>query len=154
MNSIFNLKNGFALVAVALLLLAGCTFYDNYDINLMPNATANNGDDDGNSSSSKKSGSDTLVIIVGQSSDSKSSSSGVPTWTCGDSVMVRGGVEYETVEIGGVCITKKNLNYKPTGTFMPLQITVLPDHSISLTLSENASASFSEITPCFASICE
>ena len=113
MNSIFNFKNGISFVAVALMLLAGCTFYDNYDIDLMPNATANN-DDDAKSSSSKEK--DTLYVInVGGSSDSKSSSSGVPTWTCGDSVMVRGGVEYETVEIGGVCITKKNLNYKPTG---------------------------------------
>ena len=104
-----------SIVAVALLLFAGCTFYDNYDITLMP-ATANNGDDDGKSSSSSK-GSDTIkVIIVNPSSDSKSSSSmGVPTWTCGDSVMVRGDEEYETVEIGGVCVTKRNLNYKPTG---------------------------------------
>lgn len=40
---------------------------------------------------------------------------------------------------------EEEVDYKPTGSFMPLQITVLPDHSISLTLSENASASFSEI---------
>ena len=104
-----------SIVAVALLLFAGCTFYDNYDITLMP-ATANNDDDDGKSSSSSKGGDTITVIVVNPSSDSKSSSSmGVPTWTCGDSVMVRGGVEYETVEIGGVCITKKNLNYKPSG---------------------------------------
>jgi adapter protein MecA 1/2 len=40
---------------------------------------------------------------------------------------------------------EEEVDYKPTGSFMPLQITVLPDHSISLTLSENASASFGEI---------
>ena len=40
---------------------------------------------------------------------------------------------------------EEEVDYKPTGAFMPMQITVLPDHSISLTLSENASASFSEI---------
>ena len=40
---------------------------------------------------------------------------------------------------------EEEVDYKPTGSFMPLQITVLPDHSVSLTLSENASASFSEI---------
>jgi adapter protein MecA 1/2 len=40
---------------------------------------------------------------------------------------------------------EEEVDYKPTGTFMPMQITVLPDHSISLTLSENASASFGEI---------
>ncbi|WP_026654794.1 MULTISPECIES: adaptor protein MecA [Butyrivibrio] len=40
---------------------------------------------------------------------------------------------------------QEEVDYKPTGSFMPLQITVLPDHSISLTLSENASASFGEI---------
>ena len=37
------------------------------------------------------------------------------------------------------------VDYKPTGSFTPMQITVLPDHTISLTLSENASESFGEI---------
>ena len=40
---------------------------------------------------------------------------------------------------------EEEVDYKPTGAFMPMQITVLPDHSISLTLSENSSASFGEI---------
>ncbi len=40
---------------------------------------------------------------------------------------------------------EEEVDYKPTGAFMPLQITVLPDHSISLTLTENASASFGKI---------
>ena len=40
---------------------------------------------------------------------------------------------------------EEEVDYKPTGSFMPMQITVLPDHSISLTLSENASSSFGEI---------
>ena len=40
---------------------------------------------------------------------------------------------------------EEEVDYKPTGSFTPLQITVLPDHSISLTLTENASASFGEI---------
>ncbi|MCR5156606.1 MAG: adaptor protein MecA [Butyrivibrio sp.] len=40
---------------------------------------------------------------------------------------------------------EEEVDYKPTGAFMPMQITVLPDHSISLTLSENASTSFGEI---------
>ena len=40
---------------------------------------------------------------------------------------------------------EEEVDYKPTGSFMPMQITVLPDHSISLTLSENASASFGEL---------
>ena len=40
---------------------------------------------------------------------------------------------------------EEEVDYKPTGSFMPMQLTVLPDHSISLTLSENASASFGEI---------
>ena len=40
---------------------------------------------------------------------------------------------------------EEEVDYKPTGSFMPMQITVLPDHSISLTLSENASASIGEI---------
>lgn len=40
---------------------------------------------------------------------------------------------------------QEEVDYKPTGSFMPMQITVLPDHSISLTLSESASASIGEI---------
>ena len=40
---------------------------------------------------------------------------------------------------------EEEVDYKPTGSFMPMQITVLPDHSISLTLSENVTASFGEI---------
>ena len=40
---------------------------------------------------------------------------------------------------------QEEVDYKPTGTFMPMQITVLQDHSISLMLSENAQASFSEL---------
>ena len=31
----------------------------------------------------------------------------------------------------------EEVDYKPQGAFTPMQITVLPDHSISLTLSEN-----------------
>ena len=31
---------------------------------------------------------------------------------------------------------EEEVDYKPTGSFMPLQITVLPDHSISLTLTD------------------
>ena len=37
------------------------------------------------------------------------------------------------------------VDYKPTGSFTPMQITVLPDHTVSLTLSENASESFGEL---------
>lgn len=110
MKSIFNFKNVISFVAIALMLLAGCTFYDNYDITLMP-ATANN-DDDAKSSSSK--GKDTLVVIIGGSSSSsvmeRYSSS---AWPCGDSTLNRGDVEYETVDINGLCITKKNLSYVP-----------------------------------------
>ncbi|MBR1669993.1 MAG: adaptor protein MecA [Butyrivibrio sp.] len=40
---------------------------------------------------------------------------------------------------------EEEVDYRPTGTFLPMQINVLPDHSISLTLSENATASFGEI---------
>ena len=40
---------------------------------------------------------------------------------------------------------EEEVDYKPTGAFMPMQVTVLPDHSISLMLTENAQASFSEI---------
>ena len=40
---------------------------------------------------------------------------------------------------------EEEVDYKSSGAFMPMQITVLPDHSISLTLTENASASFGKI---------
>ena len=40
---------------------------------------------------------------------------------------------------------EEEVDYKPTGSFMPMQITVLPDHSISLTLSENVSSSIGEM---------
>jgi adapter protein MecA 1/2 len=39
----------------------------------------------------------------------------------------------------------QEVDYKPTGAFTPMQITVLPDHSISLTLSENAEEAFADM---------
>ena len=40
---------------------------------------------------------------------------------------------------------EEEVDYKPTGSFTPMQITVLPDHTISLTLSENSSNSFADM---------
>ena len=37
------------------------------------------------------------------------------------------------------------VDYKPQGAFTPMQITVLPDHSISLTLSENTDGAFADM---------
>ncbi|WP_026526569.1 adaptor protein MecA [Butyrivibrio sp. VCD2006] len=37
------------------------------------------------------------------------------------------------------------VDYKPQGAFTPMQITVLPDHSISLTLSENTEGAFADM---------
>ena len=39
----------------------------------------------------------------------------------------------------------QEVDYKPTGAYTPMQITVLPDHSISLTLSENTDEAFAEM---------
>ena len=39
----------------------------------------------------------------------------------------------------------EEVDYKPTGSTTPMQITILPDHSISLTLSENNDVNFTEI---------
>ncbi|RKM57207.1 adaptor protein MecA [Butyrivibrio sp. X503] len=40
---------------------------------------------------------------------------------------------------------QEEVDYRPTGSFTPMQITVLPDHTISLTLSENSSSSFADM---------
>lgn len=39
----------------------------------------------------------------------------------------------------------EEVDYKPQGAFTPMQITVLPDHSISLTLSENTDGAFADM---------
>lgn len=39
----------------------------------------------------------------------------------------------------------EEVDYKPSGSYTPMQITILPDHSISLTLSENTTGAFEEI---------
>lgn len=47
------------------------------------------------------------------SSATVASSSSVSTWTCGDSTIVRDGVEYKTVEIADMCFMKENMRFKP-----------------------------------------
>lgn len=39
----------------------------------------------------------------------------------------------------------EEVDYSPSGSYTPMQITVLPDHSISLTLSENSDEAFADI---------
>ncbi|MCR5102661.1 MAG: adaptor protein MecA [Butyrivibrio sp.] len=39
----------------------------------------------------------------------------------------------------------EEVNYTPSGSYTPMQITVLPDHSISLMLSENSDEAFTDI---------
>ena len=39
----------------------------------------------------------------------------------------------------------QEVDYKPSGSYTPMQISILPDHTISLTLSENAEGAFEEI---------
>ena len=113
-----NVLVGFRCVLLALvasLAMMACTVYDNYDIELMQDPTALESSSSEASSSSKEKDTIAVIIIGGSSSSSsemeKYSSS---AWPCGDSTMSRGGVEYETVDINGLCITKKNLNYKAT----------------------------------------
>ena len=102
-----------SIVAVALLLFAGCTFYDNYDITLMP-ATASIESSSSEASSSSKEKDTSYVIVIGGSSSSQMERYSSSAWPCGDSTMSRGGVQYETVDINGLCITKENIRYKPT----------------------------------------
>lgn len=39
----------------------------------------------------------------------------------------------------------EEVDYHPTGAYMPMQITVLPDQSLSLTLSENSEEAFADL---------
>lgn len=48
------------------------------------------------------------------SKDEPKSSSSEPTWTCGDSTVIRGDYEYATVVINEQCWTKENLRYEPS----------------------------------------
>lgn len=53
------------------------------------------------------------------SKDEPKSSSSEPTWTCGDSTVIRGDYEYATVVINEQCWMKENLRYEPSsGTTM------------------------------------
>ena len=49
-----------------------------------------------------------------KSSANVQSSSSVAEWTCGDSTMTRGDVQYKTVVINEKCWTKENLRYEPS----------------------------------------
>lgn len=116
----------FAIAAVATsLFMAACTFYDNYDIDLMPSATASVessssvvSSDDKSSSSKDK---DSIYVVIVKPDEDKSSSSAEEStpkssdsWVCGDSTVTRGDITYETVKIKDQCWLKKNLNYAPS----------------------------------------
>ena len=92
------------VVTIALLFLAGCSFYDNYDIDLMNdgNASIDSSSDGFDSSSSLSSGS---VEDISSSSEAKD--------TGCEATVERGGVTYATVVIHEDCWLAENLRYKP-----------------------------------------
>lgn len=65
------------------------------------------------SSADEQSSSSTVVELPKSSADVQSSSS-VAAWTCGDSTITRGDVEYKTVVINEKCWIKENLQYEPS----------------------------------------
>ena len=84
-------KNLLLMSALSLLLLSGCTLYDNYDIDLMEGGTAS---------------------IESSSAEEESSSSAEEKDASCDG-MERGGVTYATVVIHENCWMAENLNYEP-----------------------------------------
>lgn len=105
---------GVLMALVASLAMTACTVYDNYDIELMQDPTAIEESSSSEASSSSKEKDTSYVIVIGGSSSSQMERYSSSAWPCGDSTMSRGNVEYETVDINGLCITKKNLSYKPS----------------------------------------
>lgn len=112
-----NMLVGFRGILMALaasLAMTACTVYDNYDIELMQDPTAIEESSSSEASSSSKEKDTSYVIVIGGSSSSEMERYSSSAWPCGDSTMSRGGVQYETVDINGLCITKQNVRYKPT----------------------------------------
>ena len=102
-------------VAISLLFLAGCTFIDDYNIDLIQDATASVQ----SSSSVSSAGSETLSSSTREDNGSSSSnnkeassSSQAPVFDCGkDFVDSRDKAKYATVKIGTQCWFVENLNY-------------------------------------------
>ncbi|MBR2198591.1 MAG: hypothetical protein IJ909_09330 [Fibrobacter sp.] len=92
------------VVTIALLFLAGCSLYDNYDIDLM---------NDGNASiDSSSDAADSGSSLSSSSTEEVSSSSEAKDIGCEETVE-RGGVTYATVVIHEDCWMAENLRYEP-----------------------------------------
>ena len=103
------------VVTIALLLLAGCSLYDNYDIDLM-NGTASNtelssdsgsGESSNTGDSSSSEGGETL-----SSDDAAPESSASSSVDCGQPL--NRGRDHKTVLIGEQCWMAENLDYETT----------------------------------------
>ena len=101
-------KNLLLLSALSLLFLSGCSLYDNYDIDLMGEATVaeeSSASGDNLSSESVESSSSAEELVESSSSAEEKDVS------CDG--MERGGVTYATVVIHENCWMAENLRYKP-----------------------------------------
>lgn len=102
-------KNLLLMSALSLLLLSGCTLYDNYDIDLMNGGAASIE----SSSAEEESSSSTDENGVSSSSFAEESSSSAEEKDASCDGMERGGVTYATVVIHENCWMAENLNYEP-----------------------------------------
>ena len=94
------------IVAIALLLLAGCTFIDDYNINLMQDAVASV------ESSSSVSSADLTDPSKNTDPLSSSSESSALGFVCGTAFEdSRDNTKYSTVKIGPQCWFSENLDY-------------------------------------------
>lgn len=96
-------KNLLLMSALSLLLLSGCTLYDNYDIDLM----------EGGDASIESSSAEELVESSCSAEEMVESSSSAEEKDVSCDGMERGGVDYATVVIHENCWMAENLNYEP-----------------------------------------
>ena len=102
-------KNLLLMSALSLLLMSGCSLYDNYDIDLMEGGATSIE----SSSAEEESSSSTDENGVSSSSFAEESSSSAEEKDASCDGMERGGVTYATVVIHENCWMAENLNYEP-----------------------------------------